>query len=113
MQWMLDCKTGETRLKAGLPPGWRIAQKTGTMPYHPERTAPQRAASGDVGVLFPPKGAPIIIAAYTAGSTKPQADVDAWFASVARTVVGDSSLAIRSTGLRPLATRVDRPRRDS
>lgn len=84
MQWMLDCKTGETRLKAGLPHGWRIAQKTGTMPYHPERTEPQRAASGDVGVLFPPTGAPIIIAAYTAGSTKPQADVDAWFAGVAR-----------------------------
>lgn len=86
MQWLLDCKTGETRLKAGLPPGWRIAQKTGTMPYHPERTEPQRAASGDVGVLFPPKGAPIIIAAYTAGSTRPQADVDAWFAGVARQV---------------------------
>ncbi len=84
MEWMLDCKTGETRLKAGLPPGWRIAQKTGTMPYHPERTEPQRAASGDVGVLFPPKGAPIIIAAYTAGSIKPQVDVDAWFAGVAR-----------------------------
>jgi beta-lactamase class A len=87
MGWLLDCKTGETRLKAGLPPGWRIAQKTGTLDYHPELPTVRSGASGDVGVLFPPKGEPILIAAYTSGSAKPQAAVDAWFASVARGVV--------------------------
>ncbi len=86
MEWMLACKTGETRLKAGLPPEWRIAQKTGTWNYNPDSKEPQRAASGDVGVLFPPRGAPILIAAYTAGSTRPQAEVDRWFAAVARQV---------------------------
>ena len=85
MQWLLDCKTGETRLKAGLPAGWRIAQKTGTLNYHPEAKG-QRAACGDVGVLFPRTGVPILIAAYTAGSTRPQAEVDMWFAGVARRV---------------------------
>ena len=93
MAWLLDCRTGETRLKAGPPPGWRIAQKTGTMNYHPERTGASARRLRRRGRAFPPQGADtIIIAAYTAGSTKPQADVDAWFASVARTVVGDSSL---------------------
>jgi beta-lactamase class A len=86
MGWMLDCKTGETRLKAGLPAGWRLAQKTGTWTWDPKLHTPQRAASGDVGVLFPPTGEPILIAAYTAGSTRPQAEVDAWFASVAKQV---------------------------
>jgi beta-lactamase class A len=96
MGWMLDCKTGETRLKAGLPAGWRIAQKTGTWPYDPKLDTPQRAASGDVGVLLPPTGPPILIAAYTAGSTRPQAEVDAWFASVARTVAArDATLRTR------------------
>ena len=86
MQWMLDCKTGETRLKAGLPAGWRIAQKTGTLDHHPELKGIRSGASGDVGVLFPPSGSPILIAAYTSGSAKPQSSVDAWFASVARRV---------------------------
>jgi beta-lactamase class A len=83
---LLDCKTGETRLKAGLPAGWRIAQKTGTLDYHPDRPTIRSGASGDVGVLFPPSGNPILIAAYTSGSSRPQADVDAWFASVAKSV---------------------------
>lgn len=90
MTWLLDCKTGDARLKAGLPPGWRIAHKTGTLDYHPELPAIRSGASGDVGVLFPPSGEPILIAAYTAGSKRPQADVDAWFASVAKTVTANS-----------------------
>lgn len=72
MGWLLDCKTGETRLKAGLPMGWRIAQKTGTLNFHPERPDIRSGAYGDVGVLFPPRGEPILIAAYTSGSARPQ-----------------------------------------
>ena len=90
MRWMLDCKTGETRVKAGLLPGWRIAQKTGTLNYRPG----VRAASGDVGVVFSPKGKTILFAAYTAGSTHPQADVDGWFADIGRAM----SLTPPSTG---------------
>ena len=78
LQWMFECKTGETRVKAGLEPGWRIAQKTGTLNYRPG----VRGASGDVGVLFSPTGKIVLFAVYTAGSTRPQADVDAWFAGI-------------------------------
>ncbi len=88
MRWLLDCKTGDARLKAGLPAGWRIAHKTGTLDYHPELPGIRSGAAADVGVLFPPRGAPILIAAYTAGSSRPPADVDAWFAGVARQVTG-------------------------
>ena len=83
MEWMRATETGATRLKAGLPPGWRIAHKTGTMPSDYAKSPPERGASGDVGVLFPPKGSPILIAAYEAGSPRSQSQIDAWFAHLA------------------------------
>ena len=47
--------TGADRIKAGVPAGWRVAHKTGTGGYGP---------TNDIGVLYPPSGAPIIVAAY-------------------------------------------------
>jgi beta-lactamase class A len=51
--WMLDAKVGEHRLPAGLPAGWRIAHKTGT----------GSDQTNDVGIIWPPNQAPIIVAA--------------------------------------------------
>jgi beta-lactamase class A len=59
--WMLDPKVGEHRIPAGLPPGWRIAHKTGTWSNQ----------TNDVGVVWPPNRAPIIVAAfYTRDGTR-------------------------------------------
>jgi beta-lactamase class A len=59
--WMLGAKVGELRLQAGLPSGWRIAHKTGT--YDDE--------TNDVGIIWPPNRAPIIVAAfYNRGGTR-------------------------------------------
>jgi beta-lactamase class A len=88
--WMLACETGTSRLPAGLPPGWRIAHKTGTWTVEPGHDPDDRAAAGDVGALIPPFGPPILIAAYTAGSERPQEDIEAWFAGVARVITGNS-----------------------
>jgi len=85
-QWMLECKTAPTRLKAGLPPNWRIAHKTGAWIADRGHGPDERSASGDVGVLIPPVGAPVLVAAYTAGLERPQADIDRWFADVARSI---------------------------
>lgn len=52
--WMLEAKVGQHRIPAGLPPGWRIAHKTGTWSNQ----------ANDVGVVWPLKRAPIIVAAY-------------------------------------------------
>lgn len=52
--WMLEAKVGEKRLAAGLPAGWRIAHKPGTW----------SAETNDVGVIWPPDRAPIVIAAF-------------------------------------------------
>ena len=87
LEWMLHCQTGAARLPAGLPAGWRIAHKTGTWTVGPGHDPRDRAASGDVGVLFPPRGQPILIAAYTTGSERSQADIDRWFADLAHNAV--------------------------
>lgn len=55
LRWMLDSPTGAGRIKAGVPAGWRVAHKTGTGGYGP---------TNDIGLLYPPTGAPVIVAAY-------------------------------------------------
>jgi beta-lactamase class A len=57
--WMTDSPTGADRIKAGVPAGWVVAHKTGTGGYGP---------TNDIGVLYPPVGAPVIVAAYNHGT---------------------------------------------
>lgn len=59
-EWLLANKVGATRLRALLPAGWRIADKTG---------AGANGTNNDVGVLWPPGRAPVLVAAYLTGST--------------------------------------------
>ena len=58
--WLVATTTGKRRLKAGLPEGWRVGNKTGT------GIAPGMANQyNDVAVAWPePGAAPWIIAAY-------------------------------------------------
>ncbi|GAB0115124.1 class A beta-lactamase [Acidisoma sp. C75] len=58
MQWMLADQVGAARLKAGLPAGWRIGDKTGSGAMN---------ATNDIGILWPPAGAPILVAVYAIG----------------------------------------------
>ena len=59
LRWMIDTPTGQARIKAGVPAGWTVAHKTGTGGYGP---------TNDIGVLYPPSGAPVIVAAYHHGA---------------------------------------------
>lgn len=59
LRWMIDTPTGPARIKAGVPAGWVVAHKTGTGGYGP---------TNDIGVLFPPSGEPVIVAAYHHGA---------------------------------------------
>lgn len=67
LRWMLDSPTGPARIKAGVPAGWRVAHKTGTGGYGP---------TNDIGVLFPPEGAPVVLAIYN-HATRETADAAA------------------------------------
>jgi beta-lactamase class A len=60
VDWLVGNKTGDARLRAGLPPAWRIGDKTGTG---------ERGTSNDVAVAWPPNSAPVLIAVYLTGTT--------------------------------------------
>ncbi|MBX9845620.1 MAG: class A beta-lactamase [Xanthobacteraceae bacterium] len=76
-KWLLGNKTGDTRLRAQLPAGWRTGDKTG---------AGDRGTNNDVGVLWPPDGEPIVVAAYLTGTTAPVERRNATLAAVGRAV---------------------------
>jgi beta-lactamase class A len=59
-KWLLGNKTGDTRLRAHLPPGWRVGDKTGSG---------ERGTTNDVGVIWPAQGAPILVAIYLTETT--------------------------------------------
>jgi beta-lactamase class A len=75
--WLIGNKTGDTRLRAGFARDWRIGDKTGTG---------VRGTSNDVGVVWPPNTAPVVITAYLTGATVSAAQQNATLASVARAV---------------------------
>lgn len=58
--WLLDSKTGDRRLKAGLPAAWRVGDKTGTGGH---------GSANDIAVAWPPGRAPVLVTAYYTGST--------------------------------------------
>jgi beta-lactamase class A len=73
--WLIGCKTGDRRLRAGVPKGWRVGDKTGTG---------ERNATNDVAILWPPGRAPVIVAAYYAESRASADTRDAVLAEVGR-----------------------------
>jgi beta-lactamase class A len=76
--WMVACRTGTHRLRAGLPRGWRVGHKTGTG---------MNGTSNDIAIAWPRAGRPpLLIAAYLTGSTLDQGRRDIILAGVARVV---------------------------
>jgi beta-lactamase class A len=55
-EWMRTIVTGDTRIRAGLPTGWTIADKTGAGDY---------ASTNDIGVAFGPNGERLVLAVMT------------------------------------------------
>ncbi|HEX3550820.1 MAG TPA: class A beta-lactamase [Candidatus Elarobacter sp.] len=74
--WMRACDTGLARIRAGVPHRWTVADKTGTT----------NSGGNDVAILWPPHGAPIVLAVYFAEVHASDAERDAAIASVARNV---------------------------
>jgi len=53
--WMRGNLTGDQRIRAGVPAGWSVADKTGSGAY---------GTVNDIGVAWPASGAPLVIAVY-------------------------------------------------
>jgi beta-lactamase class A len=83
-QWLVDCQTGLSRLRAGLPQDWRAGDKTGT-------SASGHNATTDVAIAWPPTAnegarAPIVIACFLSDSTADSDARNAAHADIARIV---------------------------
>lgn len=83
IQAMADCVTFPNRLKAGIPPDWKLAHKTGTSGSWRGITA----ATNDVGVLTLPDGNQVAVSVFAADSSASSEDRAAVIASVSRTIV--------------------------
>jgi len=71
--WMIANKTGDRKIRAGLPPGWRVGDKTGGGAF---------GTNNDVAVVWPPGRPPILVTAYLTQTTAPLAQRDAALAAV-------------------------------
>jgi beta-lactamase class A len=71
--WMLNCRTGANRLRAGLPKDWRIGDKTGNN---------GKDAAGDIAVAWPKPDAPIVICVYAQGGAPTPANFEAAFTQI-------------------------------
>ena len=82
-RWLLDCRTGAERLKAGLPADWRIGDKTGTGAL---------GTSNDVGVIWPAGGAaPVVVAAFVTGARASADKRNAAIAAVGKLVAAKAA----------------------
>ena len=75
--WMLGCKTGDNRLRAGLPKDWRVGDKTGNN---------GKDAAIDIAVTWSTRGEPVVVCAYTRGGAPTSRQVDDVFAQIGRYV---------------------------
>ncbi|PXV61568.1 beta-lactamase class A [Dyella jiangningensis] len=79
---LMKAQTIPNRLRAGLPPGVRFADKTGTSGSLGNRTA----AFNDMGIITWPDGHKVLVAAFLMDSATTAKERDQLFAEIARTV---------------------------
>ena len=75
--WMVGDKVADARLRAGLPKGWTIGDKTGTG---------DNGTANAVAVIRPPNRKPLFAASYLTGSKGTPADRNAVHAEVGRLI---------------------------
>jgi beta-lactamase class A len=74
-EWLVGCKTGNNRLRGGLPKDWKVGDKTGNN---------GKDASGDIAVAWPNAGGPVLVCAYTQGGSPTSKQFEAVFAEIGR-----------------------------
>ena len=75
IEWLCANTTGNQQLRAGVPAGWRVGDKTGSGSQH---------EANDIGILWPPQRKPLLVTAYYAGSVANTAGRHAVLAEVGR-----------------------------
>jgi beta-lactamase class A len=75
--WLIGCKTGDAKIRAGLPRGWRVGDKTGNGGH---------GSNNDVAVIWPEGHPPVIVASYLTETTGTDDQRNAAHAAVGRAV---------------------------
>jgi len=78
--WLVANQTGDKRLRAGLPAGWKVGDKTGSW------SDDKVGTTNDIAVTWPPRRPPLLITAYLSRSTLDDDGRNAVIAEVARLV---------------------------
>ncbi|MGC4813078.1 class A beta-lactamase [Micromonospora sp. DT228] len=76
--WLRGNTTGAALVRAGVPAGWVVGDKTGTGGY---------GTRNDIAVLWPPDRAPIVLAVLSSRGTRDATPDDALIAQATRVVV--------------------------
>lgn len=79
--WMKGNTTGDARIRAGVPKGWVVADKTGA--------GDDYGISNDIGIIWPPSCAPIIVTIYSVHNKKDAARRDDVVASATRMLINE------------------------
>ncbi len=73
--WLVNNQTGDKKLRAGIPGGWRVGDKTGSGANN---------ASNDVAVIWPGDRPPILVTVYYTGSKASGDQINALMADIGR-----------------------------
>lgn len=87
--WMKNNTTGDTKIRAGVPKGWIVGDKTGDGQY---------GTTNDIGIIWPSKCSPIVIAIYLTQNKKDAVKREDVIASATRIILAelaDSDLCIK------------------
>jgi beta-lactamase class A len=76
--WLVANRTGGKRLRAGLPSGWRVGDKTGNN---------GKDTTNDIAIVWPPRRKPILIAAFHDKGSSDDDARNAVHADLARAIV--------------------------
>jgi beta-lactamase class A len=78
--WLIGTTTGDRRIRAGVPSGWRVGDKTGTCGAY--------GTANDVAVIWPPGSAPIVLAIFHTQADPAAAAQEGVIAKAAAIVAG-------------------------
>ena len=76
--WVVDNRTGDKRIRAGLPRGWKVGDKTGNN---------GESITNDIAIVWPPGRKPVLIAAFHDRGSSDDDKRSAVLAEVARALV--------------------------
>lgn len=79
--WLKQNTTGDARIRAGVPQGWMVGDKTGSGFHY--------GTTNDIAIIWPPKCAPIIVTIFYSSNKKDAPKRDDILASTTRILINE------------------------